>query len=171
MVFRDITQQLKYEAEILKSKKLESIGVLAGGIAHDFNNVMVALFGNIELVLLALEKEHSARKHLSLALEAIERTRSLTNQFITFSKGGMPVIDTINLKNILKSVVMLNLTGSNVQPIYEIKDDLWMVKADKGQIAQVIANIVINAKEAMQNGGKLFIKAENVFSFRDNFET
>jgi len=162
IVFRDETLRLKNEKEILKVKKLESIGLLAGGIAHDFNNIMTSLFGHIELALQYLPKDHQAYSHVDTANQAREKAVQLTRQLLTFAKGGTPVIEAVNLKEILEQTVQFNLTGSDIKPHIRTDKDLWNAKADKGQINQVFANLAINAAQAMPSGGHLFIDAENV---------
>ncbi len=161
LVVRDVTEKLKIEEELYKSKKLESLGVLAGGIAHDFNNLLTGLFGNIELAKLKASSEDPVYQYLENANQALERATHLTKQLLVFAKGGDPILETVDLKSILKDVVEFNLSGSNVKPLFRLPSDLWQLKADKGQIGQVIANLTINAKEAMPDGGTLYIEAEN----------
>lgn len=161
LVVRDITEKLRIEEELYKSKKLESLGVLAGGIAHDFNNLLTGLFGNIELAKLQASPNDQVYRYLENADQALERATHLTKQLLVFAKGGDPVLETVDLKSILKDVVEFNLSGSNVKSHFRLPSDLWQLKADKGQIGQVIANLTINAKEAMPDGGTLYIEAEN----------
>ncbi|MCD4652090.1 MAG: cache domain-containing protein [Candidatus Cloacimonetes bacterium] len=162
LVFRDVTEQLKTAEELLKSKKLESVGILAGGIAHDFNNILTGLFGNIELAKLELSHNHKAYPHIETANHALERATHLTKQLLTFARGGDPIIEVVNLKLVVQTLITFNLSGSNVKAHIRLPDDLWQVKAEKGQISQVIANLLINAKQAMPDGGNLHIEAENV---------
>jgi PAS domain S-box-containing protein len=162
LVFRDVTEKLKTEEELFKSKKLESIGVLAGGIAHDFNNIFTGLFGNIELAKMELSRDHEAYPHIEAANQALERATNLTKQLLTFAKGGDPILEEVNLQQVVQTSITFNLSGSNVKAHLNLPDDLWQVKADKGQISQVIANLIINAKQAMPDGGSLYIEAENI---------
>ena len=161
LVFRDVTEKRKTEKELLKTKKLESIGVLAGGIAHDFNNTLTGVFGNIELAKLQLPLEHPSYKLLESADYALEKATHLTKQLLTFAKGGDPILEAVDLKSVVQSTANFNLCGSNVKAEFNLSDDLWQIKADKGQISQVIANLIINAKEAMPEGGSLYIEAVN----------
>ncbi len=164
LVFRDVTEKLKLEQERLKVKKLESIGILAGGIAHDFNNILTGIFGNLELAKIKLSKDHPAYKHIKSANESIERATALTKQLLTFAKGGEPIVETVDLKKLLKDTISFYLSGSNIKVIYGLPDDLWNVLVDKGQIEQVISNLIVNSKQAMPDGGRIFVNAQNIES-------
>ncbi|PHR28724.1 MAG: hypothetical protein COA36_05340 [Desulfotalea sp.] len=162
VVFRDETENLKIEAELFKAQKLESVGILAGGIAHDFNNILSGIFGNIELANLKLNRDEHIRPHLQIALDSVQRAKSLTTQLLTFSKGGEPMTEELDLKKMLEEEVPFNLSGSSVKAQYKIFDPLWKVQADPGQISQVISNLVINAEHALPRGGKIVITAKNI---------
>jgi PAS domain S-box-containing protein len=168
LVFRDVTEQLKTENDLLKSKKLESLGVLAGGIAHDFNNMLTGLFGNIELAKMELSRNHKAYHHIETANQALERATHLTKQLLTFAKGGNPILEAVNLRQVIQTSISFNLSGSSIKARFDLPDDLWQIKADKGQISQVAANLIINAKQAMPDGGNLYIKAENIKDIKEN---
>ncbi len=159
---RDITDKVNAENEVAKLKKLEALGILAGGIAHDFNNILTGIFGNLEIAQLKMSKEDPSYKYIENAFNSLERAKNLTKQLLTFSKGGEPILDVINLKDLIKTVVTFDLTGSNIKPHFKFSKNLWQAKADKGQISQVISNLTINAKEAMPEGGNIYITAENV---------
>ncbi|RKX88311.1 MAG: hypothetical protein DRP59_12340 [Spirochaetes bacterium] len=161
-IVRNMTEKREQEQELLKLKKLESVGVLAGGIAHDFNNVLAGAVGNIELASMELDPGHPAFGYLERANKGLLRASSLTKQLLTFAKGGDPVIGVHDVKEILRESVLFNLTGSSVKPVFSLAGDLWMVKADKGQIEQVFGNLTLNAKQAMPDGGKLYISASNL---------
>jgi PAS domain S-box-containing protein len=160
-IIRDITSEMQAEKERIKISRLETLGIVAGGIAHDFNNILAGLFGNLEMLKMTLSKKEPSYKFLERAYDSMERAKSLTKQLLTFSKGGEPVLDALDLKSLIKDFVKFNLTGSNVKPVFNIAEDLWNIKADKGQISQVIGNLVINAKQAMPDGGNIYVKAEN----------
>lgn len=164
LVFRDVTEQLKTEKELLKIKKLESVGILAGGIAHDFNNILAAILGNINLALFQKELSVNTRELLAEAEKASIRAKELTQQLLTFSKGGDPVKETSSLESVIKESANFVLSGDKVACSYKIPDDLWLVDIDKGQISQVIQNIVINASQAMPEGGSISICCENLLS-------
>ena len=166
-VDRDITQRKQVEEELQKMQKLKSVGTLAGGIAHDFNNILTGVFGNIEVAKFKLSSDHDAYPYLDKASDALERATSLTKQLLTFARGGDPVLETLNLGTLIKTSVAFNLSGSNIKAHFDIPDDLWCVKADKGQMDQVIGNLVINAKHAMPEGGNLYVAAKNVKNIKD----
>ncbi|RUM88373.1 MAG: hypothetical protein DSZ23_04560 [Thermodesulfatator sp.] len=161
-VARDITQRKQAEKELRKMQKLKSVGTLAGGIAHDFNNILTGIFGNLEIARFKLSPDHSAYPFLEKAGSALEKATNLTKQLLTFARGGDPVLEAVDLKELLKSCVRFNLTGSNIKANFNIQENLWNIRADKGQIDQVISNLVINAKHAMPEGGNLYVEAENI---------
>ena len=162
LVFRDITDKRRMENEMLKVEKLESIGVLAGGIAHDFNNILTAVIGNISLTKQDAESDGKLHHKLDDIEKAAFRARDLTQQLLTFSKGGAPVKKVILLDRIFYNAAMFALGGSNVGLEFNAPDGLWPVEADEGQITQVVNNLVLNAIQAMTNGGILNAAMENV---------
>ncbi|HHI03268.1 MAG TPA: response regulator [candidate division Zixibacteria bacterium] len=159
---RDITDKRLLEEELNKAGRLESIGILAGGIAHDFNNILTAILGNISLAKMYAVPESEIDARLIEAEKASERAQDLTRQLLTFSKGGAPVKKTISIRNVIKESAGFALHGSNVKAAYDIPDDLPPVNADTGQISQVINNLIINANQAMPDGGTINISAKNV---------
>jgi PAS domain S-box-containing protein len=164
LVFRDVTEKHRLEEELLKVKKLESVGVLAGGIAHDFNNILAAILGNINLALYDSRLGDETRKLLTEAEKASLRAKNLTQQLLTFSKGGEPVKETASIKEIIRDSADFVLRGSTVACRYSIPDDLWLVDIDKGQISQVIQNLIINAKHSMPDGGTIQVDCKNIDS-------
>ena len=150
------------EEELLKLKKLESLGVLAGGIAHDFNNFLTVILGNISYARMAKDERTQAAEALVEAEEACSQAQGLTQQLLTFSRGGEPVKELLQLDKIIKDTTQFALHGSNVNCRFEIEKDLWPVEADKGQLGQVMSNLVINAIQAMAEGGKMEVGAVNV---------
>lgn len=161
-VFRDITEKQKLENELLKAQKLESIGILAGGIAHDFNNILTAVIGNISLAKVDAQPGEELFDLLKEAEEASLTAKNLTQQLLTFSKGGVPLKKVVSISELIKASTEFALRGSNVTCQFVLPDDLLPVEIDVGQISQVIQNIVINAKQAMPEGGKVEIKTQNV---------
>ncbi len=161
LVFRDVTEKLKIEKELERARSMETVGILAGGIVHDFNNILTGLFGNIELARLKTGKDHPAYSYLEDADKALNRATNLTMQLMTLAKGGNTVVEAVDLKMLLNEVAKFNLTGSPVEYSIDTDEDLWNVKADRGQLSQIIANLTINAKQAMPDGGTLYISAEN----------
>lgn len=169
LVFRDITDKIRIEEEMIKSNKIESIGVLAGGIAHDFNNILTTILGNSSLAVMYI-KNGNKEKVLDRLLDiekASLQARDLTQQLLTFARGGEPVVKTVSIAGLLKDTVGFILSGSNVCCEFLIPDNLWNIEVDEGQISQVINNLVINAKQAMPEGGMLKIKAHNVSEISD----
>ncbi len=162
LVFRDVSEQVRMEDERLKIKKLESVGVLAGGIAHDFNNILSAILGNLNLAQLDSCLEEETRKLLCAAEKASLRARDLTQQLLTFSKGGEPMKETASIGEIIRESANFVLHGSPVACRYIIPDDLWLVDIDKGQMSQVVQNIILNARHAMSKGGAIEVCCENV---------
>ena len=158
----NITQRKQAEERHLKLKKLESLGVLAGGIAHDFNNLLTGLLGNIELTKYSLPDDHRAQALLDSAMTALNNATGLTTQLMTFAKGGDPVKRVVNLGSILENNATFILQGKNVELQCDIDPMLWQVDADPGQLGQVITNLVLNAQQAMPDGGQIRIKAENL---------
>ncbi len=161
IVFRDISSQQKLEEDFLKAQKLESVGVLAGGIAHDFNNILTAVIGNIALAKMYADAHDRVAHALSEAEKAAWRARGLTQQLLTFAKGGAPVKKPGSLADLLREAVPFALAGSNVKCTLSINDDLWTLAFDPGQLSQAINNLVINATQAMPSGGLIHIRAEN----------
>ncbi len=161
LVFRDITEKRKMEEEMLKAQKLESIGILAGGIAHDFNNILTAILGNVNLA-----KVYTAESEVAEKLTRIEKAslqaKDLTQQLLTFSKGGAPIKRTVSIADLIEESTRFALRGSNVRCHFTIPADLWPVEIDEGQISQVINNLVINADQSMPEGGIIQVQAENV---------
>jgi PAS domain S-box-containing protein len=167
-VNQDITEIKRMEEELQKSQKLESLGLLAGGIAHDFNNLLGGIYGYVEMASETAAKGPVA-KNLAKALSTIDRARGLTQQLLTFAKGGAPIKKLDALVPFIEETANFALSGSNVSPRFMIDDALWSCEFDKNQIGQVIDNIVINALQAMPEGGLLEIAADNiVISERDH---
>jgi PAS domain S-box-containing protein len=162
-VFKDITNEQRLEEELLKIQKLKAVGVLAGGIAHDFNNILFAILGNIELVDFRIAgRDDKATSLLREARKATKRAAKLTQQLLTFSKGGDPVRESILLPELISDSADFVLRGSMIFCEYNFSEDLWPVNIDGGQISQVIQNIIINANHAMPEGGRINITCTNV---------
>jgi two-component system cell cycle sensor histidine kinase/response regulator CckA len=158
----DITEMREAEAELLRAQKLESIGVLAGGIAHDFNNLLTGILGNISLAKLLVSTDAKVVARLTEAEKACQRATALTQQLLTFAKGGAPVRQTVSLAPLLTDSITFALRGSNVRADFRIAADLWPVDADSGQMSQVLHNVVLNAAQAMPGGGTVEVRADNV---------
>ncbi|MCX7003410.1 MAG: ATP-binding protein [bacterium] len=149
------------EAELLKMQKIQSVGTLAGGIAHDFNNILMSLFGNISLAKDGLAKTHPSHTLLEEAEKSMNRAVRLTKQLLTFAKGGDPVKECVGLGALVEEVATFDLSGSKVSLVYQQDENLWQADADRGQIQQVVSNLVINARQSMPAGGHLYVTLEN----------
>ena len=168
IVSRDITLRKQMEREMLKSSKLEALGILAGGIAHDFNNILMGIAGNLNLAKKRLENPEKSMEVILRAEKVAYKAKNLTEQLITFSKGGMPIKKTLSLKELIKDSVQFSITGSNVASKFYFDEGLYFIEADEGQITQVITNFAINAKQAMPEGGTLEVGVSNVMLPADN---
>ncbi|MBA4416427.1 MAG: hypothetical protein C0392_00740 [Syntrophus sp. (in: bacteria)] len=161
-ISRNITDRKRMEEDLIKAQKLESIGTLAGGIAHDFNNILTVILGNITLAKMSIAEDNKAFKRLKDSEKATMRAKDLTQQLLTFAKGGEPFKRVIFINRLIEDTASLSLSGSNTRYEYKMADNLFPVEIDEGQIRQVIHNIAINAKESMPSGGVATIRTENV---------
>lgn len=161
-IILDISEQRQAERELLKTEKLGSLGILAAGIAHDFNNILAALISNIQLAAFQYDRKEDIRPSLREVVEIAHKATGLTKQLLTFAKGGAPIKKHATLIGLIKDTTEFVLSGSKIKAHYRIEDHLWAVRVDEGQISQVLHNLVINAKQAMPNGGIIEISAENV---------
>jgi PAS domain S-box-containing protein len=160
---RDVTDRKRVEEERLTTSKLESLGTLAGGIAHDLNNVLTVISGNIGLAQIEAP-DNSAHLHsfLSRAGEASQHAAQLSNQLLTFSKGGTPLKRVASISDLVAQAAEFSLHGSNLRAELDIPEDLWRSAVDPVQIEQVINALIINAREAMPHGGTLRVSARNL---------
>jgi len=163
----EIGQREQTEEELLRARKLESLGVLAGGIAHDFNNFLTVVQGNIEVAKVQLATDEPAREFLDQAASACQRAKFLSSQLLTFAKGGAPVRRVASITQLVTDAVHLARSGSPIAIELEIAEDLCSAQVDPGQIGQVLHNILINAREAMSGGGSIEVRAENIV-FQNN---
>lgn len=163
IVFHDITDQEKTQFELQKAQKLESLGVLAGGIAHDFNNFLTGMLGHISLMKVLEPHEKDDMAHSLDAIErASKRAQKLTKQLLTFSKGGNPIKETTLVEQHIKDAVEFSLRGSNVSSSFNFDKSRLQVDLDIGQFEQVIQNLAINAKQAMDKGGTITVRTESI---------
>ncbi len=157
----DISEQLKMKEELLKAVKLESIGLLAGGIGHDFNNLLTAILGNAAIAQMDIPPDNPVFELLVNIENASKRAKDLSQQLLTFSKGGSPVKETASIETIIKDCTAFTLKGSNVKCEFDFADQINAVNVDKGQISQVINNMVVNAVHAMPGGGVITLSCRN----------
>jgi len=167
LVFRDVTAQYRMEQEMQKMQKLESLGLLAGGLAHDFNNLLTSIIGNVSLVKMQLGVDHNSFGRLTDAEMAARRATDLTQQLLTFAKGGAPIKRTASVSEIAKETCNFAMSGSNVKCLFTIPSSLWSAEVDKGQISQVFNNLMINSVHAMPKGGTVHVGFENA-TLREN---
>ena len=160
-ILRDISEREAMQHERIKIQKLESLGVLAGGIAHDFNNLLTGIIGNISYAALLVGHEHKAAARLKESQNAAQRAAELTQQLLTFARGGEPVKKTVNATHLIEESLSFTLCGSNVKSKVSLAADLWLIHADAGQVNQVLNNLLINARQAMETGGTVHLKAVN----------
>jgi PAS domain S-box-containing protein len=165
---RDITElkraqedRLELERQLLQAQKLESLGVLAGGIAHDLNNIMMVILGNLDL-LASVKLPERSRGQLLNAEKACEQAQTLANRLLTFAKGGLPIKKIQPLGKLLNESASLALSGSRSKLSIDLRENLWAVEVDASQMIQVFCNLLINADQAMPQGGSVAIQAENV---------
>jgi two-component system cell cycle sensor histidine kinase/response regulator CckA len=156
-----LKRQAKLESELQDAARLESLGVLAGGIAHDFNNLLTIIMVNVSFAMLDEKVMGTAGEFLKDIKEGANRARALTQQLITFAKGGGPQRSIIYLPDIVRDTTEFTLSGSNVRHEFDLPADLWNASVDKDQIVQVIQNLVLNAMQAMPNGGIVRILLRN----------
>ena len=173
-IFRIINSE--YEREKLKdllaqSRKMEAIGTLAGGIAHDFNNILGVITGNISYALSQIDQNEELYEVLIDVQDGAKKAQNLTQQLLTFSKGGEPIKKVINLNQVIKNSSIFMSRGIISKFKFDLAQDLWSVEADSGQFNQVISNLIINSDEAMPNGGIIIIQTENIqIESNNNFQ-
>lgn len=154
--------------QLYHAQKMESVGILAGGIAHDFNNLLTVILGNILLAKKDVDPEDRVFNVLLEAEDASLRAKDLTQELLTFSKGGEPIKRTISISKLIKDTVNFTIRGTNVTCKFEIPDNLYNIDGDDVQITQVISNIIINADQAMLKGGTIRVRCENVTISSEN---
>jgi signal transduction histidine kinase/ActR/RegA family two-component response regulator len=157
----EIASREQMEEELLRARKLESLGVLAGGIAHDFNNFLTVVRGNIEMTKERLELGEPVQEILDETATACRRAELLSSQLLTFAKGGAPVRRLVSVRKLVEDAVQLVRAGSPIGVAVSIAEDLRFAEADPGQIGQVLQNILLNARQSMREGGIIEVRAEN----------
>jgi len=160
---RDITRDKELERRFQEAQRMESLGTLAGGIAHDFNNLLMGIQGNVSLMYLDVEDDPGLTEKLQSIEDCVESGSRLTKQLLGFARGGKYVVKPMDLNKILKSSAdMFGRTRKAISIHGEFEPELWTVVADGNQIEQVLVNLYLNAWQAMQQGGDLYIRSENV---------
>ncbi len=159
---RDITDRKKMELQLQQNQKIEAIGILAGGIAHDFNNILSIITGNVSTVLSLYNQDEELFDILSEIQDGAKQAQNLTQQLLTFAKGGAPIKKVANINHLIKASAQFVNRGSQSKCKFDLSIDLWPAEVDAGQLNQVINNLVINANQAMPQGGVITIKTENI---------
>jgi two-component system, cell cycle sensor histidine kinase and response regulator CckA len=164
VTFFDITDRLKQEGQLRQSQKMEAIGQLAGGVTHDFNNLLIIITGYCDLLLHSMKPDDPSRKRLEEIRKAGERSASLTRQLLAFSRKQAPASKILNLNAVVRDMESLlqRIIGEDIYLTSELHSRLDHVKADSGQLEQVLLNLSVNARDAMPMGGALTIKTDNV---------
>jgi len=157
----EIKQREQIEEELLRARKLESLGVLAGGIAHDFNNFLTIVQGNIEMAKMQLGPAEPVQSMLDQTASACQRATFLSSQLLTLAKGGAPVRRLLSVAKLVTDAVELARAGAQTSIEVSIAEDLLFADVDPGQIGQVLHNVLLNARQAMPEGGVIEVRAEN----------
>ena len=160
---RDVTYRKGLQEQLLQAQKMQAIGTLAGGVAHDFNNMLTAIMSFTELATSKLPPGHNVSDYLSEVQRAAERAANLTRQLLLFShhQGAEPRVLTLNDLIVDMNNMLRRIVSENIELAIVLSPDRWTVKVDLGQMEQVIANLVVNAVDAMPSEGKLTIATEN----------
>jgi PAS domain S-box-containing protein len=161
LLLRDVTERYVLQSHVQRASNLESIGLLAGGIAHDFNNILTAILMNLSVAEMDAPVGGELRDRLQQARNATERASELARQLLTFAKGGDPLLSAVNLAEVIEEVSRFTLRGGRVNCGLEFAPNLWPAKADRGQLAQIVQNLVLNASQAMPDGGTIEIAVTN----------
>ena len=162
LLLAEMEHRRQVEEELFRRRKLESLSLLAGGIAHDFNNFLTIIAGNISLAKMQLNPAEPLCEILEQATAACKRATSLASQLLTFAKGGLPVRKPTSIVGVVRDAVALARAGSQVTIVLTIANDLWWAEIDIEQISQALHNILLNARQAMQEGGIIEVCVENV---------
>ncbi|MRR16397.1 MAG: response regulator, partial [Deltaproteobacteria bacterium] len=167
---RDVTARKRMEEEqerlrqqLSQARKMEAIGTLAGGVAHDFNNLLMGIQGYTSLMLLDTDPGHPHYAQLKAVESHVRSGADLTRQLLGYARGGRYEVKPVNLNEIVeKSAVMFGRTRKEITLLRDLAEDVWIVDADRGQMEQVLLNLLVNAWHAMPGGGDIFIRTRNV---------
>ncbi len=173
-VKRDITAELRLEEQIRQTQKMDAVGRLAGGVAHDFNNILVIINGYCDLLLAQIDESNPMHHDLGQIKAAAERAAALTRQLLVFSRKQVVQPEVLNLNDIITDLnkMLRRLIREDINIIANLSPELGRIKADRGQLTQLILNLAVNARDAMPNGGVLTLETDNVnldFTFASQF--
>ncbi len=161
LALRDVTTRRRLENELLEKRKHESLGLLAGGIAHDFNNLLGVIQGTLSLVAKIGNSSEEQQELFATALQATRNAAQLTEQLLTFARGDTPEVRTASVSDIVDESVRLAMSGSDVHCEVAADEDIWPVEVDPTQIARVVGNILMNARQAMGERGRIRVSCRN----------
>jgi len=162
-VLRDISDRIKLEKQLQHAVKMEAIGTLAGGIAHDFNNLMMAMLGNLSLLLMDMDPDHSSYDRLKKIEKLIQNGSRLTNQLLGYARKGKYEIAPVDLNQTVRETAeAFGRTRKEISIHYQLAEDLWSLEADPAQTEQILMNLYVNASDAMPGGGDLYLKTRNI---------
>ncbi len=163
-IAEDVTDRRVLEDQFRQAQKMEAVGRLAGGVAHDFNNLLMVISGYAEVMLAALEPDHTLREKALAIQQASDRATTLTRQLLAFSRKQLLELKVVDVNAIVADMERLlrPLIGENVEFITSLTPEAAHTRADAGQLEQVLMNLVVNAKDAMPNGGTLTIQTEKI---------
>ncbi|UNC90643.1 PAS domain-containing hybrid sensor histidine kinase/response regulator [Candidatus Contubernalis alkaliaceticus] len=167
-VIRDNTERKKMAEELKKASKLEGISLFAGKISHDFNNILAIILGNVSLSKISEKQSSKMYQRLDDIEQAVYRAKDLTNRLQTFAKGGEPIRKVTCISKVINKVISSISTDHGVEFIYSFSKGLFLTKVDEGQMGQVFEHLIENAYQAMPEGGKIFISAENIVIDKDS---
>lgn len=158
----DITQRKATERQLLQVQRLEAVGQLAAGIAHDFNNLLSVILGNNALARLRADRQEPGELFFDEIDKATEKARTLSTKLLTFAKGGAPTVEHADIVNLLHEAAALALAGTNIDFVFEGDEAVMPVEVDPLQMSQVLKNLLINAREAMPDGGTVHLGTRNL---------
>lgn len=161
-LLRDITEKERLQQQLQQVQRLDSIGTLAGGVAHDFNNLLMAIMGNATLARLGLAPGHPALERIDNVISYVKDASSLTKQLLEFARGGKYEVKATNLNQLVeKTVTLFGRTKKEITLHTRLATELWTVEVDRGQIEQVLLNLLVNASQAMPQGGQIIVETAN----------